>query len=364
MSSFGMIWCFGAAFAMLLSLSCARAGALEFSAAGTFKILQLTDLHFGADRGGDARTRKLMIALIDRENPDLVVLSGDVVTGDAWKVSDGTKKGWFENQWDHAVSPMTERGVPYAMILGNHDTQAYLGADAIVAYDMGGEFSLTQGRDYYLDVGTTHRIWFFDSGNDRCHGRKSWGCVREEAIEWAREQTPAAFSVAFVHIPIPQMSPGYLKDKKGERHEPVSSARTDAGVMRFATEQGVRGIFHGHDHGNDYAGVTKKEGVMLAYGRSTGYGGYTVDRMAKGARVIVLRQNASHALPETWILLEDGNRVDYNGFSDIYARNVREFMVVATIFFVCACVAVWWAMRVTRCDHRRSSVEPDGVHLI
>lgn len=41
-----------------------------------------------------------------------------------------------------------------------------------------------------------------------------------------------------------------------------------AGLFAAAKEMGIRAIFSGHDHDNNYEGVL--EGVRLAYGHKTG----------------------------------------------------------------------------------------------
>ncbi len=51
---------------------------------GRFKILQITDLNYGYNELNDIKTTEIVYNLIDMERPDLVVLTGDIVKGDAW----------------------------------------------------------------------------------------------------------------------------------------------------------------------------------------------------------------------------------------------------------------------------------------
>ncbi len=51
---------------------------------GTFKILQLTDMHFGESNLKDLLTMSLQTFLIKKVNPDFVALTGDEVSGYAW----------------------------------------------------------------------------------------------------------------------------------------------------------------------------------------------------------------------------------------------------------------------------------------
>lgn len=52
--------------------------------------------------------------MLSLEQPDLVILSGDMVSGFAW---DG-RQGWFESHWRRLIQPLQAAGVPYASILG------------------------------------------------------------------------------------------------------------------------------------------------------------------------------------------------------------------------------------------------------
>lgn len=53
-------------------------------------------------------------AVLAAEHPDLVVFSGDMVSGYAW---DG-RPGWYAARWGELTRPARAAGVPYAAILG------------------------------------------------------------------------------------------------------------------------------------------------------------------------------------------------------------------------------------------------------
>lgn len=82
------------------------------------------------------------------------------------------------------MKPIAAAGVPYALILGNHDDEADLLREQIVLLDMRlGQGSLTQMgpreavglSNYYLDVAgpkgaaAAMRIWMLDSGGRGCN---------------------------------------------------------------------------------------------------------------------------------------------------------------------------------------------------
>jgi len=87
-----------------------------------FKILQVADAHFGEDPDGtwgpeqDKKSTKVIEAVLDYERPDLVVLSGDEITGEGLK---GQKE--IQKYWQRVVKPLQDRGIQWTMVLGNHD---------------------------------------------------------------------------------------------------------------------------------------------------------------------------------------------------------------------------------------------------
>jgi pre-mRNA-splicing factor SYF1 len=64
-------------------------------------------------------------AVLEAEQPDLVVFSGDMVSG--WECKPGGLRkpdcgpSWFAERWSQLMSPVHAAGLPYAIILGNHE---------------------------------------------------------------------------------------------------------------------------------------------------------------------------------------------------------------------------------------------------
>ena len=85
---------------------------LHFNADKKFKIVQFTDIHWETGLVGNKMTTLSMEIILDKEKPDLVVLTGDIVTlGDI-------SKGWNE-----VVEPMIKRKINWVAVLGNHDSE-------------------------------------------------------------------------------------------------------------------------------------------------------------------------------------------------------------------------------------------------
>jgi len=89
----------------------------------SFKVLQLADVHLGEDFDGDwgpeqdRKTMAVVEALLDNEKPDLVVFSGDQLTGEGLR-GNASRREVLLNKLEE---PLKKRGVPWATIFGNHD---------------------------------------------------------------------------------------------------------------------------------------------------------------------------------------------------------------------------------------------------
>lgn len=75
------------------------------------RIVQVADLHLGADRAHHLDNWRKVIAWVSRERPDLVVVNGDLVMGDP------------DDERDHAFArdEIRKLGVPVRILPGNHD---------------------------------------------------------------------------------------------------------------------------------------------------------------------------------------------------------------------------------------------------
>lgn len=93
--------------------------ALQFTENGTFQITIFEDLHFGeaedTDWGPlqDVDTLKVMNTVLDDESPQLVVLNGDLITGE------NTFKDNSTDYVDEIVAPLVEAGLPWASTYGS-----------------------------------------------------------------------------------------------------------------------------------------------------------------------------------------------------------------------------------------------------
>src|SRR5690349_2424747 len=88
---------------------------LRFGPDGTFKIVQFTDLHYGElppqkDVNSSIvqvysnHSQSIESLILSIEKPDLVVLTGDMVSGYAWDKT----SGWYEKQWNKFTKPFID----------------------------------------------------------------------------------------------------------------------------------------------------------------------------------------------------------------------------------------------------------------
>ncbi|OAA65537.1 Metallophosphoesterase domain protein [Niveomyces insectorum RCEF 264] len=109
------------------------AGPLRFRADGSFQISIFEDLHFGEnawDAWGpeqDRSTVRVLATVLDAETPDLVVLNGDLITGE------NTFRANSTTYLDQLVAPLVRRGRPWAATYGNHDSAVHLSRSALLA---------------------------------------------------------------------------------------------------------------------------------------------------------------------------------------------------------------------------------------
>lgn len=170
---------------------------LRFSNEQQFRITVFEDLHFGEGEdnppewgwgpASDLRTINVMETILDLEEQDLVVLNGDLITGENTHRHNSTR------YLDQIVAPLVERGLPWASTYGNHDRDVNLDVGDLFHAEQKYALSLTRqmvtDRDagvtnYFLAINSPRHhgpallIWVFDSrGGRECHrsrtGRRS-----------------------------------------------------------------------------------------------------------------------------------------------------------------------------------------------
>lgn len=292
---------------------------LRFNDNGTFKILQLTDTHICWENQEEyAKALAQECYMLDTEKPDVVIFTGDVVTGIG-----------ADSSWVSFLKPMDERGIPFVITLGNHDREQELTerqlADIVLSHPM----SLNTAKSGWLDDialevksssgdGVAALLYCMDSGDYTINETvsSSYGWFRWDQVEWYRN-TSFAYTNAhggvpypaysFFHIPLLEYGETYGTGPvvSGVREEDECPGFLNTGLFSAFVECGdVHASFAGHDHVNDY--VVKKDDVYLIYGRFSGRN-TTYNNLPYGSRIIELTEG-DYGL-RTWIREAEGNVV-------------------------------------------------------
>ncbi|RAP74566.1 metallophosphoesterase family protein [Paenibacillus montanisoli] len=296
---------------------------LRFREEGTFKIVQFTDMHFGdgkeEERERDERTAALVTQIIEAEQPDLIVLTGDMI----WSHGVADPEASFRR----AIAPVIRSRVPWTAVFGNHDAEEGITREELLSVMQEDEKCLTAAGpteingvgNYVLKVkdaaGREDKaaLYFFDSGINAPEPIGGYAWIHHDQVQWYMQQSRELSvqsghqvpALAFFHIPFPEYDAAWQGEQvTGFKEERVECPKINTGLFGAMVQIGdVMGTFVGHDHDNDYCGTL--HGIRLCYGRVTGYNCYGT--LPRGARVVELR--AGERRFDTWIVQEDGGVV-------------------------------------------------------
>jgi hypothetical protein len=324
-----------------------------------------------------------MNQVLDSESQQLVVLNGDLITGENTFLHNST------DYVDEIVAPLVHRGLSWASTYGNHDSAYNLSREHILARERsyGGNARTKQmvfGREagvsnYYLPVYPSHGshkpcllLWFFDSRGGFYYqehnatgglvGQPDW--VDQSVVDWfvntneeLTQQHGTIPSLAFVHIPanasralqteakvhkhlqpginddyiLAQQAQGWCED--GTNDGSCAYGGQDVPFMDAITSTpGLMALFSGHDHGDTWCykwdtqlpGMSMNgNGINICFGQHSGYGGYGT--WTRGSRQVLLHESMLQDLNnlelDTWIRLETQNVVGAVTLNSTYGQD-------------------------------------------
>lgn len=323
---------FAAACAALWSVATLQAqpAELRFRDDGTFRIAQFTDMHLDPSKPRRLAESEKTFARLERvltsERPDLVVFTGDVVTGAP-----------AEGMWRRLLDAVKRHGIPFCVVLGNHDAEQDLArteiARIVTSYD--GSLNRLADNGELADVeltvagrGSDRPAWVFyclDSHDySTIEGIDGYGWFLPGQVEWLRACCTARTeanggrplpSLAFFHIALPE----YVAAWRNPDNSHIGRAAEDEcpGVLNtgmfsaMAATGSVVGTFVGHDHDIDY--LVAEKSICLGYGRFSG-DNTTYNNLRPGVRMLVLTEGTRGF--ETWIREDDGRMVDHARFDE------------------------------------------------
>ena len=343
-------------------------GEYYFTTDREFRVMQLTDVHLGGgflSREEDKKTINAISAMVAEEKPDLIIVTGDVSFAVPYI------SGTINNAIAHRMFMrlMERLEIPWTIVFGNHDSEAYnyynratvseMYADESLEYclfipdgDLSGE------GNHVINVKNTaglitESFYMIDTHSytdkDPLGIKWDYDYVKQDQIDWyaskveAHKAANAAVyamlndaqklayadllapkSLMFMHIPLREVKAAYdesiangkqdtenvkwLDGFDGETDEVVYSSRTDEQLFETILEEGsTKWLFFGHDHLNNF--VLEYKGVILSYGYSIDYLAYSdIDTRGyqRGCTVITCAPNG------------DANIVHENYYQDKY----------------------------------------------
>ncbi len=282
--------------------------ALKFNQNGKFRIMHVTDTHLEKDNVDDSVW--LIAQACDRENPDLVVVTGDNVLN----CDDANETKIYI---DKLMNVFQSRNIPTAITFGNHDSEVgAMSREELMAYynTYSCSVSIDDGPSisgcgtYNIPVMSSDgskvkfNVWVFDS-NDY-DGNGHYGNVKADQVEWYKQTSDelksanggeVVYSVAFQHIIVPEVYDALKKVErkklfsyehiinKGEYYmfdpdgvnfgtlteTPCSGYENDGQFDAMVEKGDVLAMYTGHDHTNGF-GVRHK-GIDISNTVSTRY---------------------------------------------------------------------------------------------
>lgn len=305
------------------------AGEFSFHADGTFKVLQLTDTHYIAGDPRSERALRCVEEMLEKEKPDLVIHTGDVIFGAP------SRESVLE-----ILAPISRRGIPFAVAMGNHDGQFDVpraelyeiirsvpgcinrpAAEKGIAGDSNDVIVLSSPK------GPERILYLFDSGDavvlkgeETLH---SYDYIRYDQLGWYRTQSlhwrevaggSPVPSMAFFHIPLRELEDALREGGEllsGNNCEPPCPSRLNSGLLAQMREmQDIDALVFGHDHDCDY--VLRYGGLYYIYGRYSGCDTVynhlgrdgTGGEKVSGARIFEFLQGRPGF--RTWVRLQGG----------------------------------------------------------
>lgn len=307
---------------------------------GKFKILQLADMHFSTGYGkcvdpwpvyrgdishclADMITLDFINEVLDIEQPDFVVLTGDQIFGEECPDS--------ETALFKLMKPIVDRSIPHAAVFGNHDDEGgSLGREELMDVLQGIPYSLSEAGpenlsgvgNYVVDVPGKGKIspvvmYFLDSHTYPKGKLAGYDWIKEDQIMAVKSYHDEVehmnpIELAFFHIPLQEYSPQGDKRQSGEfigeQKEGVMAGAVNTGMYSTLRDIGARFVSVGHDHCNDYCmkgeGDDNKDGVWMCYGGGGGEGGYA-GYGGTTRRVRLFEIDTISRDIETWTRLQD-----------------------------------------------------------
>ncbi len=290
---------------------------------GKFTIMQIADVQENYPVNAD--TVKLIELAVEKEKPDLVVFTGDQISGYSFCYKKDT-----ENRVARVIEaftkPLSDRGIVFTFTFGNHDDDCRVGKKEQLEIYKRNPLCL-MGAPRSEDDPGTHCLKIRDSKDERDifaiyildsnkkEADNSYSGVKEKQLSWLmneRENNGYIPALCFQHIPVPEYYdvlekvPFYkkgaveayrsrkntfyrLSEGEGFMGETPAVPETNGGEFELLSDHGdILGLFVGHDHNNSF--VRRFKNIDLGYTQGSGFNTYGPGDK-RGVRVFKLSED-------------------------------------------------------------------------
>lgn len=270
-----------------------------------FKILQLTDTHFGSlpEAEDDFKTYDLIDKAIKNEDVDLIVHTGDII----WSEGIDDPSAIFKK----VMKKLDSYNIPIAITFGNHDSEDNITRselreifDSLVTNksEKTDSFIIDDKEAYTIKLedenGIVSIIYMIDSSDYDPLNLGIYAYNYPEQVDWFRKTSNKykkneniKRSIVFQHIPLVEywMASDYIIDGVcHETNEMISSPKLNTGLFSAMVLNGeIWGMSVGHDHENNFDSIY--QGIHLKYGNSTGFQAY--GELAKGVSIFEIEKD-------------------------------------------------------------------------
>ena len=264
--------------------------------------------------------------LVDRESPDLILLTGDNVADET--IDNDTA---FRALLESAMNYVESKKIPWMHVYGNHDSEGNYTREQQQAVYESFEYCISKSGDDLTGVGNyvipiysstdntvKFAVWGLDSGSYMSNNDKELLCpavssfngypgtaydyIHGDQIEWYENASKLLEDyngnvipglMAF-HIPLQETYTAWLNRDNlgyfGEKQDAICSSAYNSGLFASIFNRGdIKAIVNGHDHTNDFA--IDYGGVKLCYSPNFSFNTYTNENM-HGSRVFIIREDS------------------------------------------------------------------------
>ena len=305
---------------------------------GKFRVMLVGDPHcYRADESPHDRAilkdyLALQNAALDEAKPDLAVLMGDNARGKS--------REEIREVLLRMTQPYAQRGIPFTFVLGNHDLELegltrkelygiYADLPGICMPEEIGEFGdfELRVRDPASGRAALQLLLVYSGASPGPEAYSYYDWVLPEQNDWIRRTAAACTkengptpAVLLQHIPVPEeygllrrrsalcmvgdgvcgqneLKGSYYVKKKGVQgwlgEAPCVPAMNSGEFEAMKETQTVFAAFFGHDHMNDFVGMT--DGIILGQCKTASFNVYG-DGLRQGVRLLDFDLNAPFAL--------------------------------------------------------------------